>query len=446
MLLLLFWGVLPVFGYGQVGQSTNLPAEDTLRLSLMDATERMLRQNFDIRVAKSRVEETEVNNSWGAAGRWPSITFQTSESNNYSNIENPTNPFGQAEITNIGVESRIDARWEIFNGLQTWVSKARLELLEQQSEGNAQLIIENSLQAVLLAYYRCVLERERLQVLQQSLSLSEDRLAYLQNKRELGTATTFEVLQEEQAVVSDRQLIAQQRLTVDQTYRQLVELMGDPPAQRIIVSDTLQLDTTQLSYPELYERMINSNVDLRNQYINLEILQKDVELAERSVMPSLTMETGANISRNYGEIAGLRDGYGSTFGYYLNFTLSFNLFNGGATRRAIATAQIRRRTEELSLDQLQHTLKHNLADLIARYRLQKELYRVAAEAEEIAQQNLRLSQERFKAGTVNSLDLRIIQVNYLNASLQRLEAVFQLKSVEAELLRLTGGLLVQTRK
>ena len=41
-----------------------------------------------------------------------------------------------------------------------FIQKEQLELLEQQSEGNAALVIENSIQSVVLAYHNVRLQEE----------------------------------------------------------------------------------------------------------------------------------------------------------------------------------------------------------------------------------------------------------------------------------------------
>jgi len=47
----------------------------------------------------------------------------------------------------------------------------------------------------------------------------------------------------------------------------------------------------------------------------------------------------------------------------------------------------------------------------------------------------------FKSGAINSFNFRDIQLRYINASIRRLEAIFDLIDTETELLRLTGGIV-----
>ena len=60
---------------------------------------------------------------------------------------------------------------------------------------------------------------------------------------------------------------------------------------------------------------------------------------------------------------------------------------------------------------------------------------------ENAQLNLDLANDRFKSGLINSFDYRQVQAQYLNAQLERLRALRNLNASQAELVRLTGGLV-----
>ena len=48
---------------------------------------------------------------------------------------------------------------------------------------------------------------------------------------------------------------------------------------------------------------------------------------------------------------------------------------------------------------------------------------------------------RFKGGLITSFDYRTIQLNFINASQARLNAIFNLKTTETDLIKLIGGLI-----
>ena len=58
-----------------------------------------------------------------------------------------------------------------------------------------------------------------------------------------------------------------------------------------------------------------------------------------------------------------------------------------------------------------------------------------------AEENLEIANERFKGGLITSFDYRTIQLNFINASQSRLNAIFNLKTTETDMIKLIGGLI-----
>jgi outer membrane protein TolC len=54
-----------------------------------------------------------------------------------------------------------------------------------------------------------------------------------------------------------------------------------------------------------------------------------------------------------------------------------------------------------------------------------------------------LADRSFKRGTINSINFRQVQLNYLNASLAKLQSIYNLMDAYTEVMRLSGGILQQ---
>ena len=57
--------------------------------------------------------------------------------------------------------------------------------------------------------------------------------------------------------------------------------------------------------------------------------------------------------------------------------------------------------------------------------------------------NQQISEEKFRAGTINSFNYRDVQLIYLNASIDRLQAIYDLIDTDTELTRITGGIITE---
>ena len=131
----------------------------------------------------------------------------------------------------------------------------------------------------------------------------------------------------------------------------------------------------------------------------------------------------------------------NSLNFFLNFSVAYNLFDGGVRKRNIENAKTGELIAQLEVENLKRTLNTQLANTIATYNNQKQLLELTNQLVDNAQRNLDIAGERFRGGLISSFDYRTVQLGYINATQGRLNALFNLKNIETELLQLAGGLL-----
>ncbi len=404
-------------------------------LSLSDALRIGLKNNFDIRIADQSIRIAENNNSKGNAGMLPRVDLNMSGS--WFETQNPASFVVSRRNGNSG----INLTWNLFDGYRAVATKDRLEYLEEQSEGNASIIVETTMQAIILAYYNTLVAMEQLKVLEETLGASRRRFAYEEVRKEIGASGTFELLQFKDALYTDSTNLTIQQLNFRNAVKNLNLLMNVPIQSQWNFTDPLQTNFPSYDLRELREEMLENNNNLQNQYITNHILRQDTRLARANLYPTL----GFNASTNYGlGTVTLVDGNSrdfSAFDYSAGLTLSLNLFNGGQTRRAIKSAQINEQIGLLQERQLEEALQNDLWVAHDTYNTRKEIKTLTDDLVDNAQTNLEIAEDRFESGLINSLDYRQIQLQLLQAQLSRIQALRDLIESETELIRLTGGLV-----
>jgi len=425
--------LIPVFGIAQ-------QAED---LSLQQAVSIALEKNFDIQIGKKNLESAQVNNTWEATGIFPSVSLGVTQSNRFDDSQSQVLPDTRNEITQSSISPSIQVNWLLFNGLSVYINKAKLDLLEDLSEGNVALLVENNIQAVILAYYQTLKDRERLSTIEKVKKLSKDRFEYVQTRKEFGTAVSYDVLQAKNAYLSDSTNFLLQSLQLKQSILNLNLLMGVDKESVYNLTTPFKAVSDNYLYSDLEEKMFSNNKTLLNQYINQEILKKNVKLAKASVWPTVNMSAGGNYGNQYLKFSDNDPIYPYSYSYYVNFSLNFNLYNGGQTRRAIHQARISEEIGQIQEEQIKQTLSNGLLTVYQMYDIRKQLLNVADVRLQTAQLNLDLSTEKFKNGTINSFNFRDVQIQFINSEFNRLEAVYNLIDTHTELLRATGGIITE---
>ena len=173
------------------------------KLSLEDALKIGLKQNFEIQLAKKNLEINKLNNNYANAGALPSINISTrAESAVSDQSKNPTS-FIQEILKSESLNATANLSWTLLNGYGIKANKERLNQLEYLSNGNLTLTIENTTQAIILSYYNCILQQERLDLIQKVINLSRERVLYQKTKYDIGVGNKMELLQFENTLLLD---------------------------------------------------------------------------------------------------------------------------------------------------------------------------------------------------------------------------------------------------
>jgi len=415
-------------------------ATDTINLSLSDAIQKGLERNYQIKISEKDVQIAQNNDSWGRAGRLPNINFSLNQNNRYDDSPAQTGGGRTQSITNT-LTPAVGLNWTLFNGFGIQTTKQNLEELRKISEEALQVQIENTILNIVLGYYNISLQEEKLSVLHDIMTLSRDRYSYVQSRKDLGSAVTFDVLQVKDAFLRDSSNFLLQKLSLDNAIRDFNTLMADTNFIVYRPTDEFKADLQEFSYGNLKDAMYQNNKTLKLKYINQSLLENNIKLERSACYPSLSLNAGVdNLNRRYGIIGESAD-ITSAYGAYAGLSLNYTIFNGWNRRKNIQNAQVEREIGELETKELELSLNNQLMAMFDLYNARKQLYRVADENVKSQQLNLTIAKDKFSSGAINSFNYRDIQVSYIYASFDKLEAIYQLIAAQNDLLRLTGAII-----
>ena len=424
-----------------IGFNANAQESDTLILSLSDAISIGLENNYQIRISREDLKIAQNNNTPGAAGRYPSLDFTAVQGNSFNNSQSLTDPESRSKLNSNFISPAVQLNWTIFDGFRVNVTRKNLQALEELSEGFSAVVIENTVQSIILAYYNVLLQEEKLRVIEDVKKLSGDRMEYMEVKKQFGSAVTYDVLQANDAYLSDSVNYLLQELNLQNATLLMKLLLALDETIQFKLTDVFSVQINDYVLDTLMNKMLGNNKNLHNQYVNQKILEYSTSLSRSQYYPGLYLGAGADYANTRLKYSGVDPNTRYSFGYYANFTLSFNLFNGGATRRAVQNALINEDIGLITVSELTKALSNQLINQFDLFDIRKQLLMVADASQESTGLNLQISEDKFKSGAINSFNFRDIQLRYLNASIRRLEAIYNLIDTETELLRLTGGIV-----
>lgn len=419
-----------------MGITLYLSAQDKQNLSLEDALNKALHNNYGIITTQKSKEIAELQNTWGNTGALPNIQFVSSGniSEDFKDSENySTQQFN----------SSVEMNWTIFRGFSARIQKKRLEELEKLSQGNVAVVVENTIFNVILAYYNILLADEQASIARNNMELSRDRYEREQHSKDIGATDTYDLLQSKNAYLTDSSDYLYAKAAYRNAVRELNYQMAEPLDVKYNFISQFSPDTSHFEYTGLENRMLENNHTLKNQYMNLELARLDVKSSKSAYYPSLSLTGSAGYSdleqdyETMGQFYQGRDGYNTSAGISLTYTI----FDGNSRKRALEAARMEREISEVQTEEIKQDLKNQLAQELELYRVRKQLLRVARENLESAELNLSLSREKFESGAINSFNFRDVQQIYMRAAYEFQNAVFRVIQSYHTLMRLTGGII-----
>ncbi|MAI23541.1 MAG: hypothetical protein CL828_05745 [Crocinitomicaceae bacterium] len=401
-----------------------------------DAVALALEQNLGVQIARLNVEQAEVNDAWGAAGALPQIGLNSNLSGAVSDqSENPTS-FIQERLESQSVSIGAQLNWVVFDGLGMFANKRALETLVEQADGQARLIIEQTISATLQAYDAVLVQQEVLATLDATVDAAEARLDWMSQRIVFGAVAEFDRLQVESGLLSDRLSRMQQALAVEVALRALNQLMGQ--------SLDTQWTLSELEPPEMRDfnglqaQVISDGTTMQNARIAESLALTGLQQAQARMSPTIALSASQGDQRSQ-FAAGDLSGDGRTKNIAASVVLNFNLFNGGATRRGIQQAKLQVLAAEQSIANQEQEVLRIFADTRQRWQTAADSYALAVQLKVNATAIAAIAEQRFKSGAINSLDFRDAELQQLRAEQSALQALQAWLSADVELDRLAGG-------
>lgn len=416
--------------------SLSIYSQNINRLSIEDAVNKALENNYGIVTVKKSHKINELNNSWGNTGALPTVNFNGigSSSTNFNSND---------DYRNTTLSGSVDLNWVLFRGFGARITKQSLEELEKMSEGNVAITVENTIIDVILAYYNILLAENNMNITEKNMILSEDRFEQVKQKKQLGTSVTYDLLQAQNSYLEDKSNYLSAKSSLNNAKRQLNNLMAEDLNTDYIYTSSFDIAAKDFDGNELEAKMLENNNTLRNQYINLEMAKLDVKSAKSAYYPTIS----AGVSGGYSDSEmdydtnNAMDNSSNSFNTSVKLNVSYSIYEGGSRRRALQASKIIQEISQIETKDIEQQLKNQLAQEFELYQLRQELVVLAEENLKAAELNMELSKQKFENGSINSFNYRDIQQMYSNVSMSYQNAMYNLIQSYHTLLRLTGGVI-----
>ena len=415
-------------------------------MSLDDVIRTSLENNYDIRLSRNDSTLAALDYAFSQYAFYPrlnangAIVYNTNASKQV--LADGTSK-ERSGIKSNTANASLNLNWTLFDGMKMFITRRRLNELVEVGELQIKNQVVTTVAEVMGVYYNIIQQQEQLKATEDQMQLSAERLQLAQYKFDVGTGTKSDVLQAQVDYNAQRSLQLLQQTNIVKLKEQLNNLLQLPLDRDFILLDTAITVNTSLVLDSIQNGIVNTNPQLLLAQKNLDVA--DLALQERKAerFPTLSFNSAYNFNRtdNKSVINPFQPLFNQTHGLNYGFSATVPIFNGYITKRNIRAAQLDIEYQRLSYQRSLAEIHTNVQAAYRDYSSYLAILRMEEENIKLVRENLFIAKERYRLGVTTFLEMRTAEQSFTEAQRRLIQARYNTKVAEIELMRLRGDLV-----
>jgi len=411
---------------------------------LLECVEYAMENNLTIEQYELDLENAKIDKSDALGAMLPDFNLSTSVSGNTGLALDPTTN-NLVSSTIFSVSGNAGSRLTLFDGLRNIhrLNRAKLNALANQYRlddlrDNIGLNVAN-------AYLEILSNKESLKVYQAQYAVTQQDLQRTMDLVEAGSLPRGDQLEIEATAANLEQQIVSAENMVLISRINLAQMLQITDYENFDISDeTFEVPPSDIlnnSSKEIYEKALTFREDIKFSQLNVDLANKDLEIAKGAYYPTLSAFFNYNTrysDQNYdpltGDLIGFKDQLWLNDGISYGAQLNIPVFNGFSVRNNVKRSEITVKKAELQLQQDKLALETNVNQAYVDVKSYSKAYEAAQKTLEARRLAYDYSKEKYDAGLMNAFDYSQAQSRVDDAEAQVISAkynyIFRLKVLE----------------
>jgi len=412
-------------------------------LSLKEALKIGLENNFEIRIAKNDAVFAKESNTYGNAGYLPNASLTGITGFQVNDINQK---FASGlQVNRNGVLTRqtiagLAATWLFFDGGKMFITKKKQDTQQSAAEIRVQNQVINFSDSLAAAYFQLVLAKLDGKITNQDIARTEERLKIASEQLRVGTRPKSDLILARIDLNILKNKLANQNHQVEIRKGSFNQLIGRDPEIEFDVAEEVE-PTQPQEYSSLKAKVIGQNLQLKFQQKNFEVSILAIKEVKSRALPQISLNTAYNFIQTNNE-AGFAL-FNRSLGPNVGLSATIPLFSGITIKKLVSLANLELETKNLQLKLTENRLLSQLWRALKNLDIQIESMAFEKQNIELATENNEIVKGRFRLGQATSLELKDAENQLSNAQSRMIQAKFNAKIFENQVLRLAGELNLQ---
>ncbi len=418
-------------------------AQEKRSLTIDEALQLGLQNNRGLHISAARSAGAEAKASEIGASRLPTLSLQAG----YTRLSDippfaVTVPFFPSPVTISPTvlntySTKLTITQPLFTGLRLERSAEAAGAAAAASESDYQNDRIDLLYSIRSSYWNLYRAREVRRVIDENVGQIQAHLTDVKNMMNQGLATTNDVLKVQVQLSSTRLSQIDATNNVASATMALNLLLGLPVETSTEVTSTIVPDTTVVgSFDRLAHQPVDGRPDVKAAEGRRDAAEASVGAARGAWYPQISLIGDYNYARPNPRILPTKDEFEDTWD--VGVVASFTLWNWGSTGDQTEQAQASYNQAKEAYEQTREAARMDVSQSYLSLVQARDKIGVAEQGVEQAEDNYRITKNKFESGTATNTDLLDAEVALLQAKLNNTVAVVDFQLAVARMNKALG--------
>ncbi|MEO5946874.1 MAG: TolC family protein [Chitinophagaceae bacterium] len=414
-------------------------------LTIEEAIATALQNNYAIQLSKNDSAVAALDYSFRNAAFLPRINGSFGGTYNNNNQRQKFADGTERKLNDIKSNTYnggLQLNWVVFDGLKMFATRDKLEEFVKLGELGIKQQIVNTIASVITNYYAIVRQKQQLKALVDQILLSEERVKLSQYKLDIGVGAKPDVLQSKVDLNAQKAAYLSQETLMGQLSEQLNQVINIEPESKYLVSDTILINMN-VSLGDIQENLEKNNPDLLMSQKNIDIARLVLKERKADRFPTVSLNSGYTFNRtnNKATVNPFQPLFSRNFGRNIGFSIAVPILNNLTTKRLIKQSELDIQYQQLFFENQKSLLSLSVINAYKDYELQKRSLALEEENIVYAKENVAIVFEVYKLNSTTLIQLKEAQKSLEDAQTRLINARYNTKLAETELLRLKGEII-----
>lgn len=352
-------------------------------------------------------------------------TLQGAVSQNYTNYPRPADGMNKNSYNG---SYGLSAGWTVWDGNSRTNTIKRTEIEDKVNDLAIEEIYNNLETEILTDYLEILYAYEAIDIANKSLEVSKMQMDRAQQLMKAGKMSKVDYSQLESQYQGDLYNVVSAKSTYDTKVMNLRRLL------KLGINDDISVDKLSFTSQEVLQPLTAKDIiyneaiawmpAFKSNQLQAQANDLDVKIAKSGKMPKINLNgaigTGNSSGTGYSFSNQLLNGLNEQIGV----TMTVPILDNKSTKANVAKAQIAKLNTQLGYRDLENSLAQSIESTYIEAKNNQAKYATGVEQLKSAELTDELTNEQFKLGLVNTLDLLTTHNKLLNARLELLQSKY----------------------